>query len=208
MQENMVGAVDTAGNVGRKLEEQTNGKRRMKITTILGNFIFGLLILLIATMAVFVVHSKIKGGPPLVAGHYMFIVLSGSMAPEFDTGSLALVKPSVPEQIQVGDIITFTGFAGSKALTTHRVMEITTTQEGLHQFITKGDANETNDPDPIPAENMIGTVSAAIPYLGYFMSFMQTKQGLLIFIIVPGVLLIAAEAYSIIKNLRGKRIEF
>lgn len=63
-------------------------------------------------------QSKVKGGEPSVLGYQMYIVLSGSMSPAIETGSIAVVKPVAPESIQVGDVITFDG--GSSSVTTHR----------------------------------------------------------------------------------------
>ena len=173
-------------------------KRALKI---LGNICFAVLLLAVAAMVFFIVRSKVEGTPPMVAGHYMFIVLSGSMEPEFSTGSMVFVKPAEPEEIRVNDIVTFRGFAGSSELTTHRVVEIRKDeQEGL-LFITKGDANDVRDPDPIAAKNIVGTVSGSLPYLGYFMNFVQTKQGLLICVVVPLSLLIGTEVYGLLKRL-------
>ncbi len=39
-------------------------------------------------------------------GYQMYTVLSGSMSPAIETGSIAVVKPVAPESIQVGDVIT------------------------------------------------------------------------------------------------------
>jgi signal peptidase I len=93
---------------------------------------------------------QIMGGQPKLAGHHMYIVLSGSMEPTFNARSMVFVKPVSPESIQKGDIITFTGAGGSKALTTHRVVGIERDANGKLQFTTKGDANQVVDPNPVP----------------------------------------------------------
>ncbi|MBW7571637.1 signal peptidase I [Caproiciproducens faecalis] len=179
-------------------------KLTLKILKTVGNVFFALLMVLIAFMLFFMVRSKMTGGAPKIAGHYMLVVLSGSMSPQFDTGSVAFVKPVDTGEIKKGDIITFKGFAGSDQMTTHRVVGINQTPNGL-EFLTKGDANRTNDPDPIPGKNLIGKVSFTLPYLGYFMNFAQTKNGLLLLIIVPGALLLFFECRSLFQTYFGSK---
>lgn len=171
-----------------------------KAANIIGNVIFALLLLMMATLSIFLIQSRISGGAPQVAGYQMYIVLSGSMNPEFDTGSLAFVKETPPEQIVVGDIITFRSSSGSDSLTTHRVVEVMR-EQGL-QFVTRGDANNVNDPNPVPAENIVGRVTGSVPYLGYLFNFVQTRQGLILLIFVPGVLIIVYELGKILKYIK------
>jgi signal peptidase len=174
-------------------------KKAGKLVKIIGNSLFGLIILMLIMMVFSVIQNKVSGGPPRIAGSHMYIVLSGSMAPAFDTGSMVFVKPVGPEEIKEGDIITFRGLGDSSFLTTHRVVEINGSGQGL-EFITRGDANDVNDPNPVPGANLVGKVALAVPYMGYIMSFGQTKQGMLALIVVPGVLLIINESYKLYKN--------
>jgi signal peptidase len=176
-------------------------KRVRKILRIVGNVIFGLILACVALMIFFMIRSKATGTPPMIFGHYVFIVLSGSMEPSIHTGGVVIVKPVEAEEIAVGDTITFSGFAGSKALTTHRVVEVTQDEANGPVFLTKGDANEDPDPNMIPAENVVGKAVGSVPLLGYFMKFVQTKQGLMTFILVPAVLFIV---YEVINYLRKR----
>ena len=168
-----------------------------KFLSVLGNVFFVFLLLMMATLSFFLIQSRISGGVPQVAGYQMYIVLSGSMNPEFDTGSLAFVKETDPLAIVVGDIITFRSQSGSDSLTTHRVVEVLR-DDGL-KFVTRGDANNVNDPNPVPAENIVGTVTGSVPYLGFLMSFVQTRTGLILLIFIPGVLIILFELGKIFK---------
>ncbi|MEW6622097.1 MAG: signal peptidase I [Bacillota bacterium] len=172
-----------------------------RITKIVGNVVFGIMVLMVALLVFFLIQTKVSGGPPAIAGYRMYIVLSGSMAPAFDTGSLAFVKPMKPEQIKEGDIITFRGFGEHQSLTSHRVVEVDDSTSNDIKFITKGDANEVNDPSPVPGTNLVGKVAIAIPYMGYVMSFVQTKQGQLILVIIPAALLIISEIRKLYINI-------
>ncbi len=64
-------------------------------------------------------------------------------------------------------------------------------------FVTRGDANRVNDPQPVPAANVVGRVHGSIPYLGYLFSFAQTRNGLFVLVVLPGILIILWE----IRNL-------
>lgn len=188
----------TANPGNNPVQKKTSGGIR-NLFVLAGNLVFIILILLIASMVFFLVQNKISGGLPKVFGHHMYIVLSGSMAPEFDTGSTVFVKPKEPSQIQVGDIITFRGVSDPNALTTHRVVDIDKTDPQNLQFITKGDANEVVDPSPVPGNRLVGTISFSIPYLGYLLNYGQTKQGMVFMVMVPGVLLIIMEISKLFK---------
>jgi signal peptidase I len=67
---------------------------------------------------------------------------SGSMVPQFDDKSKGVrVKPSFPEQISIGDIVSF---RNSDNLIVHRVIEKGTDSKGIY-FITQGDKNIFTD---------------------------------------------------------------
>ncbi|MGI5901717.1 MAG: signal peptidase I [Desulfitobacteriia bacterium] len=171
-----------------------------KVLKIAGNIIWGIILTFGIITAFFLAQYKLTGGPPQLFGQQMYIVLSGSMEPTFSSRSLIFVKPLEPAKVKEGDIITFTGQGENSGLTTHRVVAITH-EEGQISFITKGDANEANDPYPVSGDKLVGKVSIAIPYLGAVMSFAQTKYGLLAFIIGPGLLLILLEIYKLYENI-------
>lgn len=170
---------------------------------IIGNICFGIIVVILILLVFSLGKSKLSGQAPTVAGFHTYIVLSGSMNPTFDTGSLVIVKPTPAEKVKEGDIITFRGAGNSEGLTSHRVVAINDKSEGL-TFTTKGDANEVLDPMPIEAEKLVGTIILAAPYLGYIMDFMRTKQGMLVFILLPAILLIL---YELIKLFRGIKKE-
>lgn len=112
----------------------------------------------------------------LAAGCYFFlapagrfsaqIVLSGSMEPAVRTGALIFTdkKQTKPKQ---GDVISY---RFNDALITHRVLR---EENGI--YITQGDANETEDPNPVYPEQIEGTVVFSIPFLGYGAFFLRKQ---------------------------------
>ena len=92
-------------------------------------------------------------------------------------GSLLYVKESAGG-IQTGDVITF---YRNGELVTHRVVEINTDEK---TYITKGDANQVNDVQPVAWSDVVGVPVFDIPVLGYPASFLGTAQGKLVFIVL------------------------
>ena len=177
--------------------QNTNSGFLKRVTALLANTAFIITLVLMAVLVFSLLQSRFTGSAPTIAGHHLYVVLSGSMSPAFETGSLVVVRPVEAEDIAVGDIITFREPGEETKLTTHRVVEIEK-QGGLH-FITKGDANGVVDQEPVPAENLVGRVVLAIPYAGYVADFAQTKQGLVTMVIIPGILIIIFEARNLLR---------
>src|SRR5881394_2717259 len=78
-----------------------------------------------------------------VLGLGTYIVTGGSMEPGIHKGSLVLVQPVDPSQVQLGDVITFQQYGQT---TSHRVVAIGQSLAG-HIFKTRGDSNVVADPE-------------------------------------------------------------
>ena len=137
-------------------------------------------------------------------------VLSGSMEPEIKVGSLVVTRPIEPEEVVVGDIITFRPVSVGENMITHRVIAIK--RSSSIYFETKGDANDKPDPFTVPAQNLIGKVSFHASYWGYFTEFLKTPFGFLFAVVIPGVVIITAYILALLrmigeyqKEQRGKR---
>ena len=108
-----------------------------------------------------------------LCGLRTFVVLSGSMEPAYHVGSLIYVKEVPPEEIEVGDPITFV-LDENLTVATHRVIEI---NEETQNFTTKGDANDYPDGNPVYFKNIIGKPVFTIPKLGYLVNYIQNPPG-------------------------------
>ena len=103
-----------------------------------------------------------------------YTIVSGSMEPEIPKGSLVYVKSTNPEKIQSDDVIAFYGGRDANAIITHRVVE---NRIIIGEFITKGDANQTNDMNPVRYENLIGRVEWSVPQIGMIAQLLTGAQG-------------------------------
>ena len=124
-------------------------------------------------------------------------VLSGSMDPELEVGSLVVTRFVEPEEIAVGDIITFSSGIADKNQITHRVVGIG--HSSAIYFETKGDANDAPDPNIVLGWNLIGKVIFTVSYWGYITEFIKTPFGFLLALVIPGAVIIAGYAIAIWK---------
>ena len=139
------------------------------------------------------------------AGWRLDAVLTGSMAPELQVGSLVFTRSVEPETITVGDIITFRPAINGEVLMTHRVIGVG--RSSSVYFETKGDANAAPDASTVPARNLVGQVSFHVPYWGFAIEFLKTPLGFLFALVIPGTVLIAAYAISVYRAVAGSRRE-
>ena len=135
-----------------------------------------MLILLAAILAIsactlaygkFVKNFKI----PSVFGYSVLIVASPSMTGAIEAGDAIIIKKS--DSYAVGDVITY--FPADESFSvTHRIVRM----EG-DKFYTKGDANQSEDPDPVLIEQMAGKVAVKLDKVGYFIEWLKLPVGMI-----------------------------
>ena len=135
-----------------------------------------ILILLAAVLAItsgtlaydkFVKKSKI----PSVFGYSMLIIASPSMTGAIEAGDAIIIKNS--DSYAVGDVITY--FPADESFSvTHRIVRT----EG-DKFYTKGDANPSEDPDPVLIEQIAGKVAVKLNKVGYFIEWLKSPAGII-----------------------------
>ena len=176
----------------------------MKVLRKLWSVITTLLVAVMVILAVLLVGVRVVGLTP-------YAVLSGSMEPTYHVGSLIYVRKVAPEDVQIGDPITFV-VNEDLLVATHRVVDIavettgtetvkdeetgeeTTVEvpldEPAYYYQTKGDANADVDGAPVYYKNLIGEPVFSVPYLGYLSSALQTKKGMILGVTAALVLLL------------------
>ena len=115
----------------------------------------------------FVKKSKI----PSVFGYSMLIVASPSMTGAIEAGDAIIIKNS--DSYAVGDVITYFP-EGESFSVTHRIVRT----EG-NKFYTKGDANQSEDPDPVLIEQIAGKVAVKLNKVGYFIEWLKSPVGII-----------------------------
>lgn len=115
----------------------------------------------------FVKKSKI----PSVFGYSVLIVASPSMTGAIEEGDAIIIKKS--DSYAVGDVITYFP-ADENFSVTHRIVRM----EG-DKFYTKGDANQSEDPDPVLIEQIAGKVAVKLDKVGYFIEWLKSPVGMI-----------------------------
>ncbi len=179
----------------------TKSKTSKKILFIIGAVLCCIFALMLICNLTIIIKGVINPEtPPSVLGVTPMVVQSGSMSgnakDHIEVGDLIFtVKPNTAE-LKEGDIISY--MEGNIAVT-HRIIEITTDADGKRSFITKGDANNTEDP-AVSGDAVFGLYKGRIPKLGDFAMFLQKPLGMAVFIGVP---VCAFIVYDIIRRQRS-----
>lgn len=144
-------------------------------------------------------QAVLKREAPEFFGYSQYIVTSGSMEPSFSPGDMILVKKQ--EEYGLGDVVTFRGSGGETV--THRIVGSVS-----GQFITQGDANNTEDSDLLPPESILGKLQLVLPGVGDAILFFRSPFGLLI-LLAAGVLIIKLPDWvgALRSSPRGKHAE-
>lgn len=134
------------------------------------NVFQGIMVALIVILAILLVGVRLVGLKP-------YAVLSGSMEPTFKVGSMIYVRSIDPQELEVGDPITF--YLNDTTVATHKIIEIIEDEKdpSARYFRTQGEANKDPDSEAVHSSRLIGKPVFTIPYLGYFSVYIQQPPG-------------------------------
>ena len=122
------------------------------------------------------------------------------MEPAIPTGSLVYIQEMEPEDVEADDVIAFYGAKDSASIITHRVVE---NRVLMGEFITKGDANQTEDMNPVSYENFIGKVVKSYPEIGEIAQILTGPEGK----VIAGGVIVAAVVLQILASMFERRYE-
>lgn len=159
------------------------------------NVVTTVLVTLITAVVLFLIGTRLFG----LQG---YTVLSGSMEPVYQTGSVIYVKKTDAAKLEIDDVITF--YATGRTVATHRIVEVVE-EDGNRLYRTKGDVNEIADGSLVEAKDVIGTPIFSIPYLGYALFYIQSTRGRYLAIAVGAMLLLMIFLPSLIFDGGNKR---
>lgn len=178
--------------------EKQQSSTRHKIFTIIGTILCVILIPILIINVTLIIKSYTNTEEvPSVGGYLPLIVLTDSMYPEIESGDLIICHTIEADEVEVNDIIAFFDPAGNgTSIVTHRVIEVIE-HNGTYNFRTRGDNNNTEDKDLVPAENLVGEYRTRIGGAGNVALFMQSTTGLVVCVVLPIILLVA---YDVIRR--------
>lgn len=171
----------------------TDGFCRKSIFKKVKSILFVILTLALVALLVGFFISKIFGNAPTLLGYRLLRVSSSSMSPELEVGDIILSKEVKDASIlKVGDVVTYKGETGSYSgkLITHEVVNAPYYKGDKLFLVTKGVANERDDPE-ISAESVVGKTVCVVPLLGTVYDFFMSVWGLVLIIGILTFLFIA-----------------
>lgn len=139
---------------------------------------------------------------PGIFGIKPVAVLSGSMEDTFLTGDLIFVKKAAGSSLKEGDVICY--LMDGQAVT-HRIVSVEQGQDGQVSYITKGDANNTEDRGAVRPEQVQGVwTGGRIGGMGNFVIFLSSTTGMIVFIVCPVFLLVV---WDVVRRWRADKKE-
>ena len=159
-----------------------SGYRR--VFSAISGFIFYAVMLLLVVAAFLITQN---GKLPFTSDYHLYSVITSSMNSVYPKGSALVVKATDPNELVVGNDITF--FSASTSIITHRIVEIHEDFIGRGQraFVTKGVDNPSPDRDYVQAHNVVGKVVFFVPGVGEFLWTLQSKLHMIIIFFIAGV---------------------
>ena len=154
-------------------------KNRKRITKIIDVFLVILIYNVILVM--FSCMNKIE--QVNIFGYEAYIVTTDSMKPSISSGDVVIVKEVEEQELDKGDIITFTKNGETN---THRITNIEE-KEGEKYYTTKGDNNNVEDSEKVKFSEIKGKQIITIPYLGKIINALEDK---VIFLVIVLIILI------------------
>lgn len=178
------------------------------VTGILSWVVLVILVMIAGFLLYYFVSMKIyaQKGEDFRPAISLYTILTGSMIPNINPDDVIVdIRVTNPEDIKVGDVITFisTSTLSPGMTISHRVIDIKQ-ENGETLYYTKGDANLSPDSSPAKFSNVLGKVIFHIPLLGKLQHFLATKGGWLIIVVIPALFIIISDILKIFRLYEAK----
>lgn len=161
-------------------------KKEKSVLDIIVANVITLIFILTFLLMVFFVYCSMTNRMPTVFGYHMLRVVTESMNPTYPEGSYIVVKSTDTDKLKVGEVISF--YSRDEAIAgqvnTHRIKEIKN-NNGTKSFVTKGDANPTQDPVEVQPEDIVGKVIAHANIIDGIGKAIRNPWVYLIIVIIP-----------------------
>ena len=165
--------------------------------------------LIAAFLLYYIISSQIHAGDenykPRIS---VYTIISPSMTPNINVYDVVVnIRTDNPQDIQVGDVITYKSTAAtSEGMTiTHRVIQRRQLPDGTFEYMTQGDNNAEPDSVYVTYDNVIGKEIFVIPYLGHIQFLLANQKGWLFLLLIPVSIYLIREIFKLIDLLGLRR---
>ena len=174
-----------------------------KIFKILFNIVIFFVCVIAFILVVYVfsaqIHKNNKEYKPFLS---FYTIVSPSMNPVIKVYDVVVnTKVSNPEDIEVGDIITYisTNSTSEGMTITHRVVAISKADNGSFEYQTQGDNNSEPEGVLVTFDNVIGKEIMIIPKLGRIQFLLANKKGWFVLLLIPILLFVFKDIYDLVE---------
>ncbi len=159
------------------IKEKNAKKRKIRKIT---NAIYILMIILILLIIGYICYMRFikKEDNIKFLGVRQYVIMTGSMEPNYNIGDVIIDKEIKKEDIKIGDVITFSVGDG-KTTVSHRIIEIVE-KKGETLYKTKGDNNNSPDKDLVSYEQIQGRAIYKIDKIGLVLKGFTTGTAVVI----------------------------
>lgn len=142
------------------------------------------ILLILVAVVIIVFIARANGKSPTIFGFTVFRVSSDSMVPSLNVGDIIMDQKVDPEDIKIGDIVSYTCLDGKlKGQTiTHRVVKGPISRNGEYSYITKGDKEGAVEDAEISYDQIEGKYLYTMSWLNGVYTFFLSPGGLITFI--------------------------
>lgn len=162
--------------------------------------IFGFI--LICNVVIIVKGAMNDDEPPSIFSVTPLVVTSGSMSGKdpghIEVGDLIFLEKVAYKDLNEGDVITF---KDGGSYTTHRIIGW---DDEVGGYITKGDANNTEDSHRVVEKSLVGRVTGRVPVIGNVILFLQKPLGMILCVGVPLAAYIGLDVFFRMKAEKQK----
>ncbi len=158
-------------------------KKAKKIIDTTVKIVWWVFLVLLIALIVCIVSAKIKGKVPKIFGYSVVVITTKSMEDTFPVGTYILIKETLPQDVQEGDIICF--YSEDASIygypNTHRVVQVIE-NNGNYEYVTKGDANFVEDTVTAKGDKLIGKYVKKLDSLTWLSEAIKSEGMVFVFV--------------------------
>ncbi len=182
-----------------KNNKKDKKKRKMpKALKIIGNIVYYIFFAFVTVILLLILVQRFSKNEMAIGGYRVFNVITESMVPEYEVGDVIISEEVEAKNIELGDDVVYLGKeAPFKDLTvTHRVVDLNENEDGSYSFITRGIANNVDDPI-IEESQIYGRIIYKVYSLSYISKAINNSYVFFFVIFVPITILVSIKIIQV-----------
>ena len=166
-------------------------KNKNIVKRIFSTVMWVILIFLIIVASWLAIDKYVRKSPvPSFMGYASLVIVSPSMSGTLEVDDLIIIRKC--DEYKIGDIISYMK-EGDKYSTTHRIVFY----DENGDYLTKGDANNSRDAEPVYKDEIFGKVVLTVPNYAKFTRWLTQEGG---WLYLGSAILIVILGFIILKS--------